>query len=107
MAKAAGLTGPVALDDLARVADEDEVGDADVPEAHGERVHPEVVGQLRVTCRDVSGDALGEAESAEQAQGAGQPLLAVQALLLHGGELRRRRRRGAYAGLPAPASERA
>ena len=81
----------VALDDLAGVAHEDQVGDPDVAEAHGEGVHPEVVGQLRVTCRDVPGHALGEAEATEQPQCAGQPLLAVQALLLHAGELRRDR----------------
>ena len=100
----------VALDDLSGVADEDEVGDPHVAEAHAERVHPEVVGQLGIACRDVPGDALGEAEAAEQAQRAGQLLLAVQALLLHGGELRRDRHlslRGATWLVPALASERA
>ena len=92
MAKAAGLTGRVAFDDLTRMAHEDQVGDPDVAEAHGERVHPEVVRQLRVAGRDVPGHALGEAEATEQPQRAGQLLLAVQALLLHGGELRRGRR---------------
>ena len=55
-------------------------------EAHAERVDPEVVGQLGVTGGDVPGHALAEAEAAEQAQGAGQALLAVQAFLLHGGK---------------------
>ena len=52
-------------------------------EAHPERVDPEVVGQLGIASGDVAGHALGEAEPPEQAQRAGQPLLAVQALLFH------------------------
>jgi len=78
----------VPFDDFAGVAHENQVGDPDVAEAHGERVHPEVIGQLRVACRDVAGNTLGEAEATEQPQRAGQLLLAVQSLLLHGGELR-------------------
>jgi hypothetical protein len=73
-------------DDFAGVAHENQVGDADMAEAHGEGVHPEVIGQFRVACRDVAGDTLGEAEATEQPQRAGQLLLAVQPLLLHGGE---------------------
>ena len=79
----------VALDDLTGVAHEDQVRDADVAEAHAEGVHPEVVGQLRVACGDVPGDALGEAEATEQPERPGQLLLAVQALLLHRVELGR------------------
>ena len=47
-----------------------------------ERVDPEVVGELGVAHGDVPGDALAEAEPAEDAQRAGELLLAVQALLL-------------------------
>ena len=83
----------VALDDLAGVADEDQVRDPDVAEAHAEGVHPEVVGQFGVARRDVPGHALGEPEATEEPQRAGQLLLAVQALLLHGGERRRGRQR--------------
>ena len=43
---------------------------------------------LGVAGGDVAGDALVEAELAEQPERGGQPLLAVQALLLDGVELR-------------------
>ena len=56
----------VALDDLALVVDQDQVGDPDVAEVHAERVDPEVVEVLGVAGRDVAGDALVEAEPAEQ-----------------------------------------
>ena len=75
-----------AVDDVAVVVDEDEVADAHVPEAETERVDPEVVGELGVAHGDVAGDALAEAEAAEDAQRAGELLLAVQALLLDRGE---------------------
>ena len=58
----------------------------DVAEAHRERVHPEVLGELGVADGDVPGDAFAEADAAEDAQRAGQLLLAVQPLFLHGGE---------------------
>ena len=73
---------PVALDDLAVVVDEDEVLHPDLLEVHGERVDPEVVEQLGIAGRDVAGDALVEAELAEQAERRGQPLLAMPALVL-------------------------
>ena len=72
----------VALHDLAVVAHQQEVADADVPEVHAEGVHPEVVGELGITGGDVSGDALVEPEPAEQPEGCGEALLAVQPLLL-------------------------
>ena len=64
-----GMAYP-ALDDLALVVHEDEVGGPDVAEVHAERVHPEVVGQLGVAGRDVAGDALVEADRAAQLAGA-------------------------------------
>ena len=48
-----------------------------------------MVGELGVAHGDVPGDALAEAEPAEDAQRAGELLLAVQALVLDGGERRR------------------
>ncbi len=76
------IEGPVALDHVALVVDEQEVLDADLPEAHAERIDPEVVGVLGVPCRDVAGRALGEAEPPEETEGGGQALLAMPALLL-------------------------
>ena len=73
---------PVALDHLAVVVDQDQVGDPDVAEVHAEGVDPEVVESLGVAGGDVAGHALVEAELREQAEGGGQPLLAVEALLL-------------------------
>ena len=81
MANAAVFTGAVALDDLALVVDEEQVGHPDVAEVHAERVDPEVVEQLGVAGGDVAGDALVEPELAEQAE---------------------RRRRGAACGGGAP-----
>ena len=43
---------------------------------------------LRVACGDVAGDALVEAEAAEQPEGRGEALLAVLPLLLDRRELR-------------------
>ena len=87
--KAAWLTGRVAVDDLAVMVDEHQVADAHVAEAHAERVDPEVVGALRVADGDVAGDALGEAEPAEDAQRAGELGLAVSTLV---GDVVERRR---------------
>src|SRR6516165_5362207 len=81
-----GVDGTSALDHLTLVVDQDEVRHSHVTETHPEGVHPEVVGQLRVACRDVAGDALGEAEAAEEPQRTGQLLLAVEAFLFERGE---------------------
>ena len=86
----------VAVDDVAVVVDEDEVADAHVAEAEAERVDPEVVGELGVADRDVAGDALAEAEAAEDAQRAGELLLAVEALLLDGRRTSAARRATAF-----------
>ena len=79
----------LALDDLAVVVDENQVRDADVAEVHPEGVDPEVVEQFGVARRDVPGDAFGEAELAEDAQRAGESLLAVLAFGLDRVEGRR------------------
>ena len=47
-----------------------------------ERVDPEVVGELGVAHGDVAGDAFAEPEAPEDAQRAGQLLLAVEPLVL-------------------------
>ena len=77
-----GVDRHVALDHLPLVVDQDEVGDPDVAEVHGEGVHPEVVGALGVAGGDVPGHPLVEAELGEEAEAGRQPLLAVQAVLL-------------------------
>src|SRR5581483_4163611 len=65
---------------------EDEVPHPDLPEAHAERVDPEVVEALRVARGDVAGDAFVEAEPAEQTERGGEAPLAVAALVLDGVE---------------------
>ena len=72
----------VALDHLALVVHEDEVGHPDVAEVHAERVDPEVVGELGVPGGDVAGHALVEPEAGEEPERGRQALLAVQALVL-------------------------
>ena len=62
------VDGVVALDDLALVVHEDEIATPDRAEVHRERVDPEVVGELGVAGGDVAGDALAEAERAEEAE---------------------------------------
>ena len=79
---------PGAVDHLALVVDEEQVADAHVPEAEAERVDPEVVGELRVANGDVAGDALSEAQAAEDPQRTGQLVLAVLTLVLDGLERR-------------------
>ena len=77
-----GVDRPVAVDHLAAVVDQDEVLHPDEFEAHPERIDPEVVGPLRIPCRDVSGEPLVESELSEQPEGGGETLLAVPALVL-------------------------
>ena len=77
---------PVALDDLALVVHEDQVGGPDQAEREAEGVDPEAVGALRVAGGEVAGHALVEAEAVEQAEGGRHALLDVGALLVGRGE---------------------
>ena len=81
---------PVALDHAARRVDADQVRHPDLAEVHAERIDPEGIGELRVARGDVAGNSLAEAEGGEDPEPAGQPLLAVPALLDEIGENRRR-----------------
>ena len=78
------------LDDLAVCVDEQQVGHFDLAEADAERVHPEVVVVLRVAGGDVARHPLVEPELGEETEPGGQPLLAVQALLVDRGEIGQR-----------------
>ena len=87
------VEGPVAVDDLAVVVDEDQVLDADLFEVHPERVHPEMVEQLGVSGGDVTRHPFVESKMPEQAKGGGEALLAVPSLVLdvvERGKLRRK-----------------
>ncbi len=79
----------LALDHLTLVVDEEQIADAHLAEAPAEGVDPEVVGTLRITHRDVPGNALGKAELAEDAQRSGELGLAVSPLV---GDVVERRR---------------
>jgi hypothetical protein len=61
---------------IASVIHEDEIRDGGVAEREAKRVDPEQVRELRVSDRDVAGDALAEPKAAKDTQSAGQLLLA-------------------------------
>jgi hypothetical protein len=64
----------VPADDVPVEIETDEVGDLDHGEVDGERVHPEVSGDLGVADGDVASDAFGVAGAAEDAEGGGEML---------------------------------
>ncbi len=74
---------------LAVVVYQNQIGDANLAEVHAERIDPEMIEVFGVAGGDVSGDAFIESEAREQAEGSGQALLAVLALLGDGGKGRR------------------
>jgi len=80
-----------ALDHGALVVDADQIGRAELVETHAERIHPERVGELRVTHGDTACDAFGESEPAEQSKPRSELRLAISALVGDRIELRRRR----------------
>ena len=82
MAKAAALSGQVPSTTVPSWSTSRRSLHPDLAEAHAERVDPEVIGQLGVAGGDVSGRALAEPEASEQAEGRGEPLLAMPALVL-------------------------
>ena len=86
--KGRSIDDVIALDDLAVMVHEQQVRDADQAEVLAERVHPEVVAQLRVAGGDVPRRPLVISELRPEAERGGEPLLAVEALLLDGREHR-------------------
>src|SRR5215472_10359708 len=80
------IYGTVAFDDCAFRIHEDQIGSANLRKMHAKRIHPEMVGALRIARGDVPGHAFVETELGKQAEGGGQALLAVAALLLWGCE---------------------
>ncbi|MEY4362599.1 MAG: hypothetical protein RL391_1905, partial [Actinomycetota bacterium] len=80
----------VAMDDFAMMIHEEKIADPHVAERQTERIDPEVIGLLGVAHGDVAGHALSETEPTEDAQGTGQALLAIEALLLERVERRQR-----------------
>ena len=82
------IQGPVAMDDLTPLVDEQEVLHADVREAHPEGIHPEVVEQLGVARGDVTRHPFVETELAEQSERRREALFAVSSFVLDVVELR-------------------
>ena len=70
--------------------DEDQVRDSDLAEVHAERIHPEVIGEFRITRRYVPGDPLIKTEAREEAKGGGQTLFAMAPFFCGRGEHGRR-----------------
>ena len=77
-----GVDGPVALDDRALMIDTDEIGDGHQLEVEAKRIHPEAVGILGITDRDMASDSLGESEPSHDPQTRCEPLFSVEALSL-------------------------
>src|SRR5215469_17994412 len=76
------IYGTVAFDDCAFRIHEDQIGSANLRKMHAKRIHPEMVGALRIARGDVPGHAFVETELGKQAEGGGEALLAVAAFLL-------------------------
>src|SRR4029077_2239929 len=72
--------------DLAAVVYQNQIGDANLSKVHAERIDPEMIEVLGVAGGDVPRDAFIESEAREQAEGAGEALLAVLALLCDSGK---------------------
>ena len=89
--KGGPVDGSLSDHDASVVTDQLEVRDLDLREGDAEGVDPEVIGELRISGRDVPGDALFEAQLAEDPKGASQALLAVEAFLFGVFEARIRR----------------
>ena len=86
MAKGRAVDRILPFHDLAVVIHQNEVGDANLAEVHAEGIDPEMIEVFGVAGGDVSGDAFVESEAREQAEGAGQALLAMLALLFQCGK---------------------
>jgi hypothetical protein len=78
------IDGPIAFDYISLFVDEDQIGNPDVSEMHTKRVDPEMVMQLRITRRNMTGHAFAETELGEQPKCRSQALLAMQPLFRHG-----------------------
>src|SRR6266850_3610894 len=89
--KRRSVDGMLSLDHVAAVIHQNQVGRANLPEVHPERVHPEVVEPFRIARRDVPRYAFIESETRKEPEGRGQHPLAMQALLCGRGKLRRPR----------------
>lgn len=81
---------PAADRGFAARVDEQQVRHADLREMHAERIHPEMIGQLRIARGDVAREPGREAEAREQPERGREPLLAMAAF---GRDVAARRRR--------------
>jgi hypothetical protein len=91
-----GIHRLAALDHLSVMADPDQVRGLDQTEVQSERIDPERVGEFRIARGDMTDDTLVEAEFGKQAKARREPLLAMQPLLGHAREHRRRGKAGIH-----------
>src|SRR5215472_1110061 len=80
----------LAFDDFAFRVHQDQIGHADMPEMHTERIDPEVIRPLRIARRNVPGHALVETELGKKTKAGGQTFFAMLAFLPYRCELRNR-----------------
>src|SRR5882724_12256022 len=71
---------------FAVVIDQNQVGGANLPEVHTERVDPKMIEAFGVAGGDVAGNPFIESKSRKQPKGARQALLAILALLRQSGK---------------------
>src|SRR5215471_13154686 len=81
----------LAFNDFAARVHQDQIGSADMPEMHAERIDPEVIRPLRIARRNVTGHALVETELGKKTKAGGQTFFAMPAFLPYRCELRNRR----------------
>jgi len=84
--KGRAIDRPISFDHFALVVDQDQIGNANVPEVDTEGIYPETVGTLGVACGDVAGNSLVKPEPGEEAKGRGQAFFPVAAFLHRGRE---------------------
>ncbi len=72
---------------LSVVVYQNQIGGANLAEVHAEGIDPEMIEVFGIAGGDVSGDAFVESEAREQAEGAGQTLLAMPAFLVQRGKV--------------------
>jgi hypothetical protein len=58
----------LALDDLALMVHQNQVGRADLPEVHPEGIHPKMIPSFRIACGDVPGYSFIKSKTRKQAK---------------------------------------
>src|ERR1700690_879988 len=80
------------VNDLALIIHQHQIRNANLAVMHAERIHPEMIGKLRIARGDVAGDALIKSKFREKPERSRQTFFAMPALVGNTGELRRPRK---------------